>query len=42
MEGLGERQGDPALVVRPDALLVEFVDAEEVVESSGNSTTFQV
>ena len=26
----------------PEALLVEFVEAEDVVESSGNSTTFQV
>ena len=28
--------------VRLDALLVEFVEAEEVVESSGSSTTSQV
>ena len=27
---------------RPDGLRVEFVDADDVVESSGSSTTFQV
>ena len=35
-------KGDPALAVMPDARRVEFVEADEVVESSGISTTFQV
>ena len=34
--------GEGAVAVRPDALLVELVDADEVVESSGISTTSQV
>ena len=38
----GVAYGDPAFAVRPEARRVELVDAEEVVESSGNSTTFQV
>ena len=42
---MGERgvtYRDPVLAVKPEARRVEFVDADEVVESSGNSTTFQV
>ena len=41
-EGIGDCgavYGDP---VTPDARRVEFVEAEDVVESSGISTTFQV
>ncbi len=37
-----DRYGDPVLAVTPEALLVEFVEAEDVVESSGSSTTFHV
>lgn len=42
---MGERgvvNGDSALVVKPDARRVELVEADDVVESSGNSTTFHV
>lgn len=39
MGDLRPAYGDPAT---PDALLVELVEAEDVVESSGISTTFQV
>ncbi len=44
-DGIGDRdavQGDPAFAVRLDARRVELVDADEVVESSASSTTFQV
>lgn len=34
--------GEPALAVKPDLLRVALVDADEVVESSGISTTFHV
>lgn len=37
----GTEPSDPLPVI-PDALRVELVDAEDVVESSGSSTTFQV
>lgn len=43
--GKGERdwgKDDAAMVLRPDARRVEFPEAEEVVESSGKSTTSQV
>lgn len=36
------RDGDVAIAVKPDARRVEFPEADEVVESSGNSTTFHV
>ena len=42
MGDLGFIYGDPALAVKADALRVALVDAEEVVESSGSSTTFHV
>ena len=42
MGDLGVGYGDPALAVKADARRVEFVDADDVVESSGSSTTFHV
>ena len=42
MGDLGAVEGVPALAVEADARRVEFVDADDVVESSGNSTTFHV
>lgn len=42
MGDLGVVQGVPALAVNADALRVVFVDADDVVESSGSSTTFHV
>ena len=42
MGDLGVVYGDPALAVEADALRVAFVDADDVVESSGSSTTFHV
>ena len=42
MGDLGVVYGDPAVAVKADALRVEFVDADEVVESSATSTTSHV
>lgn len=42
MGARGVEKGDAVLAVNPDARRVEFVDADDVVESSGNSITFHV
>ena len=42
MGEFGVVKGDPALAVKLEARLVELVEADDVVESSGNSTTFHV
>ena len=44
-DGRGERGAiydNPVFPVNPEARRVELVDADDVVESSGNSTTFHV